>query len=150
MTRFAIRRHFVFQGRATGVSLCPALKTRLFKFIHSETAKIVDSLKNMALLCLFVGLAKQDDILQCPSCLVQGEQADAEASCVKVTKIKPCREPQPVCAQITAPGVFQRLCASQAEFDNFKASCEVDNSCQVVKLSSPPAPRQVSSIHFFS
>ncbi|XP_078349178.1 uncharacterized protein LOC144634161 [Oculina patagonica] len=88
------------------------------------------------------GLAKQDDILQCPNCLVQGEQADAEASCVKVTEIKPCRETQPVCAQITGPGVFQRLCVSQAEFDNFKASCEVDNSCQVAKLSSPPAPRQ--------
>ncbi len=98
-------------------------------------------MKFVYLLGSFVGLAKQDDILQCPNCLVQGEQADAEASCVKVTKIMPCREPQPACAQITAPGVFQRPCASQAEFDDFKASCEVDNSCQVVKLSSPPAQR---------
>ncbi|KAL9953016.1 hypothetical protein ACROYT_G040365 [Oculina patagonica] len=48
----------------------------------------------------------RSDALKCPNCLVQGDPPDAEASCEKVSEIKPCREPQPVCAQIIAPGAY--------------------------------------------
>lgn len=99
----------------------------------------------MHFLISFVGriISRQgDDVLQCPNCIGQGK--NAKTMCENDTKMKPCKEIQPACAQINAHNVVQRLCVSEIEFNNFKASCETDNSCQVFKIS----PQQVFSTFF--
>jgi len=73
-----------------------------------------------------------DEVLQCKNCLGRGE--GAEAKCLENVEVKPCIENDPVCARITATDVFQFLCTSQTEFNNFKASCESDKSCVVVQV----------------
>ena len=73
-----------------------------------------------------------DDVLMCKNCLGMGE--DAETKCLKEVVEKPCNEYLPVCAQITGTNVFQLLCTSQTEFNNFKASCKRGNSCVVVQV----------------
>ena len=70
----------------------------------------------------------------CVKIVLAWEKAQLETKCLKEVMEMPCNEYLPVCAKITGANVFQLLCTSQTEFNNFKASCEEDNSCVVVQV----------------